>query len=580
MQFKEQLLFRLVQLMFEKQQTHLLLDDLYEDEVVGSFFRNIQIDSPFQQLLFEGVLSQSITGDSISVSFTVEAYFQYVLAKYLHTDNRYASPESLLRLLKENKLKGLPEAVSNLLSFDVEKGDFTRITDFIDLNEEGKETLDLCVMPLIQSLKVNGVNRTLKILLHNVSNSDFIVISKSWDLLEDLEIESFYEEIANFLVEIENKEIKLITNLSFKIIPYLNTERRLELEKSFNNLTEINELREFANYLRITARYQEAIEVYNVIIKNKNQNPVIQNQIGYCYNKLELYNEAETYYLKAFEIYEKNKIKNNETIYNLGLINKYKNNSEKSLMLMKEALDIELKEFGKYHSAIANTYIGIGDNYTFNKDFNSALEYLYEAIGIIINCKGENHIDLSNAYGVLATCFYHKNDFENALKYFKLSATIKKYKFGVSNIEYIKAINNIAIIYHYTLNDLNNALYYYLEIEKATNELSSNVDLKYNINYSIGGCFYTNEDYNQALNHLIKAFQIKKDANCALLIGICYEYMELLNDSFDYYLISAELAKLKHGNDAEITKEAIDESKRLAKELNKENELPDWIKEI
>ena len=67
---KETILFRLTEIMFQKQQTFLLLDELYEDEVIGSSIRNIQIDSPFQQLLFEGVLSQSIVGDSISVSFT------------------------------------------------------------------------------------------------------------------------------------------------------------------------------------------------------------------------------------------------------------------------------------------------------------------------------------------------------------------------------------------------------------------------------------------------------------------------------------------------------------------------------
>jgi hypothetical protein len=55
---KETLLYRLTELIFEKQQTFLLLDELYEDEIISAYVRNIQIDSPYQQLLFDGVLSQ------------------------------------------------------------------------------------------------------------------------------------------------------------------------------------------------------------------------------------------------------------------------------------------------------------------------------------------------------------------------------------------------------------------------------------------------------------------------------------------------------------------------------------------
>ena len=77
---KETLLYRLTELMFEKQQTFLLLDELYEDEVISSFVWNIQIDSPYQQLLFDGVLSQYNHQNEIVVSFTIEAYFHHLLA--------------------------------------------------------------------------------------------------------------------------------------------------------------------------------------------------------------------------------------------------------------------------------------------------------------------------------------------------------------------------------------------------------------------------------------------------------------------------------------------------------------------
>jgi len=146
MKEKELLLLRLVERMFEKQQTFLLLDELYEDEIVGNFIRNIQIDSPYQQLLFEGVISQFSQREELIVSITVENYFHHLLALVLQKDQRFVTPESLIQLVKTNNLKGLKEGVSNLLSFDVDLGNFNCITQLIDLSEGNEAILEICVV--------------------------------------------------------------------------------------------------------------------------------------------------------------------------------------------------------------------------------------------------------------------------------------------------------------------------------------------------------------------------------------------------------------------------------------------------
>jgi hypothetical protein len=174
MKEKELLLFRLVELMFEKQQTFLLLDELYEDEIAGSYIRNIQIDSPYQQLLFEGVLSQFSLGEELVVSVTVENYFHHLLALVLQKDQRFSTPESLIQLVESNKLKGLKECVSNLLSFDIELGDYNRITQLIDLSNGDDEILELCVMPLVNSLLINGVKKTVVVILEDPTYNDWM----------------------------------------------------------------------------------------------------------------------------------------------------------------------------------------------------------------------------------------------------------------------------------------------------------------------------------------------------------------------------------------------------------------------
>ena len=196
---KETLLYRLTELIFEKQQTFLLLDELYEDEIISAYVRNIQIDSPYQQLLFDGVLSQYNHQNEIVVSFTIEAYFLHILANMLEKDTRYNSPESLITLLKENRLKGLPEAVSNLMSFDVEKENLERLTGFIDLTGMESITLDLCITPIIHMLKVNGEEKTIKVILEHTSENDWKVIAKIIEQLELLELFDHRSKLLFFI---------------------------------------------------------------------------------------------------------------------------------------------------------------------------------------------------------------------------------------------------------------------------------------------------------------------------------------------------------------------------------------------
>ena len=54
------LLYHLAELMLEREQHTLPVDDLFEDEQIGGFVRSINIDSPYQQSLFEGVLTETI----------------------------------------------------------------------------------------------------------------------------------------------------------------------------------------------------------------------------------------------------------------------------------------------------------------------------------------------------------------------------------------------------------------------------------------------------------------------------------------------------------------------------------------
>jgi hypothetical protein len=61
--------------MFEINENSISIDLLYDDEIIGPQIRNIQIDSNFQQLINDGIISLN----NFKVQFCFEKLFYYVL---------------------------------------------------------------------------------------------------------------------------------------------------------------------------------------------------------------------------------------------------------------------------------------------------------------------------------------------------------------------------------------------------------------------------------------------------------------------------------------------------------------------
>jgi len=61
---------------------------LFDDIQIVDFAKSIQIDSPYQQMLLEGILTESIHGEKLYVSFTVEGYFHFVLGDIIFDQSK------------------------------------------------------------------------------------------------------------------------------------------------------------------------------------------------------------------------------------------------------------------------------------------------------------------------------------------------------------------------------------------------------------------------------------------------------------------------------------------------------------
>ena len=82
------LLYRLAELMLEHEQHILPVDLLFDDEQIGDFVKSIQIDSPYQQMLLEGVLTESVRNEKLYISFTMEGYFHFVLGEVIYNQSK------------------------------------------------------------------------------------------------------------------------------------------------------------------------------------------------------------------------------------------------------------------------------------------------------------------------------------------------------------------------------------------------------------------------------------------------------------------------------------------------------------
>ena len=100
--------------------------------------------------------------------------------------------------------------------------------------------------------------------------------------------------------------------------------------------------------------------------------------------------------------------------------------------------------------------------------------------------------------------------------------------------------------------------------------------------FDIGNCNYELKLYSIAIDFFKKGFSTEKKGGYLFQIAKCYESLDKKEFALDYYIQSAEIRKEdpEVGINNESTKTSIETAKRLAKELGKENDLPEWMKEI
>jgi tetratricopeptide (TPR) repeat protein len=304
------------------------------------------------------------------------------------------------------------------------------------------------------------------------------------------------------------------------------------------------------------------------------------------------------------------------TYSNIGNIWKSKANFDKALEYFEKCLAIQLKTLGGEHFFVVNTYFIIGETLNKKGEHGKALEFFEKCLAITLKTKGDESPTIALIYDNIGNIWDSRGEDHKALEYFEKCLVIRIKTLGQEHVittslsvkilnillkkgEYDKVLEILAgdIILHPFMvqlyNFVGNISYSKGEYDKSLEfyEKSLVIQLK-NLGgehpdvassyFDIGNCFKNLSKYKDAIEAFKMGYENYKKGGFPFNIAECYEKLGERTLALDYFLESAEIRKndpdagLNHNSTIETIQNAI----RLAKELAKENELPNWIKKI
>ena len=245
------LLFHIAELMLDNEKHILPVDNLFDDHQIGDFVKSIQIDSPYQQMLLEGVLTETVRDEKLHVSFTVEGYFHHILGEVIHKLSIGNNTEYLLQLLISNKLIGIKEGIEQCLIRDVNQNDLDRLIKMIDI---GGDALNVVKYPLAHAFLKMSTGTVFQMLMENPSINDWNTIKHVRSILMGNQKQSIVDELDEIVKESDQLR---------------NTISALMKEKSENLFHEALTLISF--YTELNALDQAKI-FFSIFIENAEKN--------------------------------------------------------------------------------------------------------------------------------------------------------------------------------------------------------------------------------------------------------------------------------------------------------------------
>ncbi len=553
------LLHRLAEFMLEHEQHLLPVDLLFDDEQIGDFVKSIQIDSPYQQMLLEGILTESVHDEKLYVSFTVEGYFHFVLGEVIYHRTEGLGAEALKQIVEENKLNGAKEGVEQCLFLDVQKTDLTRLIWLID---EGGKALEISSYPLAQAFLIHPVDSIMEMLLSDTTENDITALENTIQKLEEWqkneEVKTIYRVLSKLILPNTFKNLSILIDS----IEYLELEQGLHLlttlKKSVLKFESIEE--EQLIYQEIGIQFlrkddYKNAEIYlsrSIELEQKiNRRAGIKKEItGRLYSYLCSLWIAKKEYDKALKHYKKElnyllRSENNEEnnlllVYNnLGYVysdlydnSSRKIHSSKAEMNYEKSLSIRNKIFGKYHPSTAIIYNNLGLLYSKTREFQKSEKFHTDSLEIRQRIFGNNSpTDIS--YNNLSLFFLKKGDVQSAINFGEKALSIRIKELGMYNSKTGTSFNNLAW-YYYELQEYDKSLKYVKNAIRIRKKIFGSFDFDVAESYILLSAIYSDLDnYTAAITYQAKAIriQLKQLGPNNSKIGLSYTNLGSLHES-------------------------------------------------
>ncbi|MGC6434683.1 MAG: tetratricopeptide repeat protein [Crocinitomicaceae bacterium] len=553
------LIYRFAELMLEHEQHVLPVDLLFDDEKIADFVKSIQIDSPYQQMLLEGVLTESVRDEKLFVSFTVEGYFHYVLGEVIYQQTSGMGPKALQDFLMHNQLNGIRQGIEQCLIRDVQKNDLSRLIWLID---EGGKALEISSYPLAQAFLIHPIDSIMEMLLSDTTENDITALENTIQKLEEWqkneEVKTIYRILSKFILPNTFKNLSIL----------IDSIEYLELEQGLHLLTTLkNSLHKFENIEEEQLIYQEIgiqflnkddyknAEIYlsrSIELEQKiNRRSHIKKEFtGRLYSYLCSLWIAKKEYDKALKHYKKelnyllrsadNEENNLLLVYNnLGYVysDLYDNSSReihssKAEMNYEKSLSIRNKIFGKYHPSTAIIYNNLGLLYSKKGELQKSEKLHTDSLEIRKRIFGNNSpTDIS--YNNLSILFSKKGDIQSAINFGENALSIRIKELGLYNSKTGRSFNNLAW-YYYELQEYDKSLKYVKNAIKIRKKIFGFFDFDVAESYILLSYIYSDlNNYTAAITYQAKAIKIQLkqlDPNDSK-IGLSYTNLGSLHES-------------------------------------------------
>jgi eukaryotic-like serine/threonine-protein kinase len=309
----------------------------------------------------------------------------------------------------------------------------------------------------LEAAKTESVN---KFLLEMLSSADPTEVGKDAKVYEVLQKAS--------------KEVEI----GFKDQPGIEAAVRKTLGKTLTNLGEFEQAK---------PHLEKSLEL-NEKVYGKNS-----YQSGESFHELALYYDwvgdlklADSLYSRSIKILRNNSDTPprslSSALNDYGIVKQEEDKIQESLILLKEAYQIAVRNFGEKDRDVASIANNLGLSFNDLKDIDSAEKYYQQSLNLYMEIYGSNRPEISTLYNNLAYIYIDKLEYEKAHEYFTKSLELKKNTWG---------------------------------------EHHSMVGLAY---MNLGALDYTMKNYDSAQSNLIKAmnnFKISLNEN-HIWVGLCY----------------------------------------------------------